>query len=246
MAWFRQLECDAHRPPAHRRLPRKNAAQRELPLRTWGGRRAGAGRKPAGPRANVPHVPRPEHVACHPIHLTLRAARRLPNLRRQLIFLEVRRALASCSNEHFRVVHFSVQADHVHLLVEADDKVALSRGASGLAIRLARTINGVLGRRGRVWGDRYHARCLSTPREVRHALVYVLMNWRKHVRGARGLDPCASGLWFDGWRAGVRAGTVPIWRREDATPVAGSQTWLGRVGWRRHGLLDSGEHPKMA
>jgi hypothetical protein len=133
----------------------------------------------------------------------------------------------------------------VHLLVEADHKVALSRGASGLAIRLARRVNGVLGRRGRVWGDRYHARPLATPREVRHALVYVLMNWRKHVRGARGLDPCASAFWFDGWRGHAFSPMAPPLGRQDAPPVAPARTWLGSIGWRRHGLVDIGERPKI-
>jgi REP element-mobilizing transposase RayT len=190
----------------------------------------------------VPHVARPEHKARHPVHLTLRAVRRLPSLRKQTLFLEVRRALALCSGEGFRVVHFSVQADHVHLLVEAEDKNALSRGARGLAIRLARKVNGILHRRGRVWGDRYHAHPLSTPREVRNAIVYVLMNWKKHVAGARGLDECASVEWFDGWR-GTGAPRRWLASSTDPPPVVPTRTWLGSVGWRRCGLVDRRERP---
>ena len=98
------------------------------------------------------------------------------------------------------MLHFSVQGDHLHLLVEARDNPALSSGARGLSIRTARAVNKVLGRRGRVWGDRYHARALTTPREVRHGLVYVLMNVKKHRPAWRGLDPCSSARWFDGFR----------------------------------------------
>jgi REP element-mobilizing transposase RayT len=218
-------------------------AQGEL-FRGWGGARAGAGRKPSGARPSVPHVARPEHKARHPVHLTLRAVRRLPSLRKQNLFLEIRRALPLCSSELFRVVHFSVQADHVHLLVEAEDKKALSRGARGLAIRLARKVNGVLRRSGHVWGDRYHARPLSTPREVRHALVYVLANWRKHVPRAQGLDPCASAGWFDGWRGKATLREVTT-SSIGPPPVVASRTWLGSVGWRRYGLIDWRERPVL-
>jgi putative transposase len=195
-----------------------------------------------GTRAGVPHLARPDHKARHPVHVTLRAARRLPSLRRQGIFLELRRAFGCYCAGRFRVVHFSVQTDHVHLLVEAADKEALSRGARGLSIRLARAVNRVLRRRGPVWGDRYHARPLRTPREMRLALVYVLMNWRKHVPRSRGFDPYASAHWFDGWRRGTR---LPLALSPPyPAPVAPSRTWLGSLGWRRHGLVDVREKPK--
>ncbi len=71
--------------------------------------------------------------------------------------------------------------------------------------RLARAVNRVFGRAGPVLADRYHARPLRTPREVRNALRSVLLNGRKHARRARGarIDPASSGRWFDGWRRGA-------------------------------------------
>jgi len=89
------------------------------------------------------------------------------------------------------------------LLVDADAE--LRRGVQGLTIRVAKAVNRALGRRGKVWDDRYHARALPTPREVRHALVYVLQNCRKHLPGFRGLDPRSSAAWFDGWRTQTNA-----------------------------------------
>jgi putative transposase len=217
--------------------------QLTLSLPTWGGRRKGAGRKGVGRRAGVAHVARPEHAHRHPLHVTLRATRGLASLRKRAVFMELRRSIGDASRIWFRIVHFSVQSDHVHLVVEAADKESLSRGAAGLSIRLARAANRCMGRRGRVWSDRYHARPLRTPREVRHALVYVLANWRKHVHGAGGLDPCASGAWFDGWRASLppRARSREL---DDATPVVPARTWLGSRGWRRHGLVGMSERPK--
>ena len=206
--------------------------------RTWGGGRAGAGRKPTpGRRPGVAHGARPPHLAAHPVHVTLRTGHAVRCLRAARVFSFVRRALAASSHGDFRVLHFSVQDDHLHLIVEADDTRALGRGLRGLAIRVARAVNRVLGRRGAVWGDRYHARALTTPRAVRHALVYVLMNRRKHCGGEPGLDPCSSAVYFDGWLQPI--GTVP-----PAAPVVRARTWLAAMGWRRHGLLDIDERPR--
>ena len=110
----------------------------------------------------------------------MRARRGLPSLRRSRAWLWLRNAIAAASRDDFRVLHFSVQDDHVHLIVEADDGRALCAGARGLSIRAARAINRALDRTGGVWGDRYHTRALKTPREVRNAIVYVLMNVKKH------------------------------------------------------------------
>ena len=142
------------------------------------------------------------------------------------------------SRVEFRVVHFSVQRDHLHLLVETQDETALSSGARGLSIRVALAVNRVLGRRGPVWGDRYHAHALKTPKETRNAVVYVLMNFKKHQpQDRRPLDPCSSAPWFDGFRH-------PPPTPPEQPPTWKPRTWLASVGWRRHGLIGWGEAPK--
>ena len=215
----------------------------QLPLRlktTWGGRRPGAGRPRLPRRAGVAHRTRPEQKARHPVHLTLRARAGLPRLRRPGAFAVIRDCIARSSNPHFRIVQFSVQNDHLHLLVEASDKQALSSGAQGLAIRTARRLNRHLGRAGKVWGDRYHTRALTSPREVRNALVYVLMNIKKHTPSpCDGVDPCSSAPWFDGW-APARAPEAS----RDPPPIRQPRTWLAAHGWRRRGLIDPREYPR--
>jgi putative transposase len=206
----------------------------------WGGARKGAGRPPiAGRRRPVPHRARVEHKAAHPVHLTLRARAGLPSLRVGRAFEVIKEGLRSASSAAFRIVHFSVQRDHLHLLVEAQDVAALSRGARGLSIRLARAINGAVGGRGRVWGDRYHTHALKTPRETRNAIVYVLMNFRKHQpQDRRPVDPCSSGPWFEGFRSP----TIPP---PDPPPTWRPRTWLASVGWRRYGLVAATEGPRV-
>jgi hypothetical protein len=149
----------------------------------------------------------------------------------------MRTALARASRRGFRLLQFSIQVDHMHLIVEGDDATAFRRGIQGLAIRVAKAVNRVLRRHGHVWADRHHARDLTTPREVRHALVYVLQNWRKHGWHGGGLDGRSSAPWFTGWRVRFAA---PVGR----TPVVAPATWLARIGWRRHGLVGIDEAPR--
>jgi hypothetical protein len=138
----------------------------------------------------------------------------------------------------FRLVHFAIQSNHVHLIAEASDRRALTRGLRGLGVRLARRLNAHWRRRGRVLADRYHERALRSPREVRAALVYVLANARHHGSVYTGYDGYTSGAWFDGWRG------IPSVTHLARAPVRRAVSWLLRVGWRRYGLVRLDEAPR--
>jgi putative transposase len=182
------------------------------------------------------HRRRAVHDPRCPAHVTLRAATGLASLRANSVFPAVRGALAAASSDRFRVLHFSVQRDHLHLLVEASTPTGFERDVRGLAIRVARAVNRTLGRRGPVWGDRFHAHLLRTPREVRNALVYVLNNWRKHEPASHGLDPRSSASWFGGWSTTTAARMT--------SPVVAPRTWLASIGWRLRGLIGIDERPR--
>ncbi len=143
------------------------------------------------------------------------------------------------------MAHYSIQRDHVHLLVESAGKQALASGMKSIASRLAFAVHRVFGRHGRVVDGRYHVHVLRTPREVRNALAYVLLNARKHWKERRGaappvrLDEASSGRWFDGWRG---QSAVPA-RGREPPEVSRPHTWLLAVGWRRHGRIDLAEVP---
>jgi hypothetical protein len=187
------------------------------------------------------------------VHVTLRSLFR--PLRSQHVFPAVCLAVKGATKrdeKRFRVVHFSVQRDHVHLVVEASDKRALSSGIRSVAIRIGLYVNELVRRRGRLWADRWHGRALTSPRQVRNALVYVLGNFRKHAKtplGA-GVDAFSSGARFDGWR-GIPTGTTlpragPRFHGAMAKYVVVSEakTWLGATGWRRAGLIGVDEAPR--
>jgi putative transposase len=191
------------------RIPR----QERLTFKTWGGARAGAGRKPIGKRAGAKHVQRPSLDARTPVHLTMRIARGLPSLRSERCMTILRRAFARGRERFgFRLVHYAVQPDHLHFVVEAPNKRALTAGVRGLSVRVARLLNVELRRTGRVFPERYHARQLRTPREVRNALAYVLLQEHRHGAKRRSgintlRDPYSSAPAFDGFNRGSpRAG----------------------------------------
>jgi REP element-mobilizing transposase RayT len=179
------------------------------------------------------------------LHLTLRVRSdvRLLRVRRFVRFFECTLREA-CERNEFRVCQYSIQRDHVHMIVEADGKAALGRGMKSIAARLAHAVNRVFGRRGPVLFGRYHLRVLRTPREVRNALAYVLLNVRKHWRQRNGiappvrLDVASSGVWFDGWKRPPPAIGHPRIRA-----VARPRFWLLAKGWRHHGLIDPAETP---
>jgi REP element-mobilizing transposase RayT len=215
--------------------------------RTHGGRggyRKGAGR-PARRPGIVHHVRRPGVPAGCPAHLTLRVRAGIGSLRSRAFAREFKTSLAAaCEQGAFRVVHYSLQRDHLHLIVEAAGKQALGAGMKSISSRLARVAQRVFGWRGPVLDGRYHLRLLGTPREVRNALAYVLPNVRKHWRQRNGhappvrLDEASSGRWFDGWSVLARGPTLA-----EPREVAPARTWLLTRGWRRHGLVDPAEVP---
>ncbi|HVK75920.1 MAG TPA: hypothetical protein VM734_21460, partial [Kofleriaceae bacterium] len=140
-----------------------------------------------------------------------------------------------------RIVQSSIQGNHIHLIVEADDKGALANGVRAFMISAAQRLNRAVGRRGPVF-ERYHMTIVRTPRQARHAIAYVLNNWRRHREDLAGVrqrrapvDPYSSGPSFDGWRdrpaeLGLRPSYKPLL-------VAGARSWLLTVGWRTHHRL---------
>jgi REP element-mobilizing transposase RayT len=169
------------------------------------------------------------------VHVTLKLRGGLPSLRRRQAYAILIAAFAATrEREDFRLVHFSVQSNHMHLLCEARDRRALARAMQSLAIRIAKRLNALWQRTGRLFADRYHDRILRTPREVRSALGYVLNNAVHHgINIARGeLDPFSSGQWFDGWRGRVRE------REHAPNPLSRAKTWLLSIGWSRPGPIE--------
>ncbi len=234
---------------------RKRHVQQELFKR--GGKRKGAGRKPTRGRAGSPHRGRPEISPHHALHVVMRVVPAVGSMRRRSMYKAMRDAsIIAALRERFRIVHISIQRTHIHMLVEAADKLALARGMQGFQISAARHINTALGvdryrrRRGSVFADRYHLEVITSPRRARHALSYVLNNWRKHREDQGELsstwlvDPFSTGILFPDWEE--LEDKDLMWQiREGYDPlvVYRPRSWLLREGWKRHGSISARDVP---
>jgi REP element-mobilizing transposase RayT len=213
--------------------------------------RAGPGNKKLGrpkkPNAGAPHAVRPEVHPCNPIHVTVRVVREVGALRTPKAYRAIRRALRTVLARHgdCRIVHLSLQTNHIHLICEAENTVSLTKGMQGFQIAAAKHLNreltrrGETRRRGQVFTDRYHARIINSIRQTRHTLNYVLNNWRHHGhdRDTIGLydgriDPYSTGALFTGWRERTLDYTVlpPAY---EPLETSAAQSWLLTVGYKR-------------
>lgn len=222
------------------------------PKPTWGGRREGAGRKPMSEkerrsrRRNVVHRARPVHKKRHPVHVTMRAKGGLPSFRQQrvhrMLVSVLERQLKRRYAGDFHVVHYSIQSNHLHVVIEATDKRTMRSGVSGLVIAFAKRLNKLLERvTGKVWGDRYHARELQSPTAVRNALSYLFQNYKHHgvaTYGSGIVDHFTDAPHFRRWATEIYS--LPTESKPTDTP----RTWLLEEGWWRHcGLLHPEERP---
>jgi putative transposase len=235
----------------------KRHKQQELTFKTWGGKRRGAGRPPKRRLSSEPHKKRESFRDSEPLHINIRVEPGVGRLRKRHMYRALREATITVTKrDDFRIVHLSIQSNHVHFVVEAQNKTALAKGMQAFQISAARHINDAISKRtgkrrtGRVFSDRYHARVLKTPKTVRNALAYVLNNWKRHnehqASWTKGwaMDPFSSAIQFNGWK---EMENEIVYRKLPPTYlpliVWFPKTWLLREGWRRHGLISMDEVP---
>jgi REP element-mobilizing transposase RayT len=215
-----------------------------------------AGRKPKGARAGSRHQKRPVVKPQHPLHVVMRVVSAVGNMRRRSLYRAMRDAtITAALREQIRIVHISIQRTHVHMLVEAENKVALARGMQGFQISAARNINTALAvgsrrRRGSVFADRYHLEVITSPTRAHHAIRYIVNNWRKHKEDRHGLastwlvDPFSTGILFPDWKE--REDKALMWPMRDTYDpliVRRPASWLLREGWKRAGSISVHDVP---
>jgi hypothetical protein len=198
------------------------------------------------------HVARPVHDSRHPVHVTMRRVQVGPSFRAQLVRRAIEAELYAVKARAVRVVHYSIQDNHLHLMVEGLDRADLGRQMKLLFSRIAMAVNRVARRAGKLFADRHHRHELKTPTEVRRALVYILFNDRKHrPRATTALDDGSSAIWVTDWAPTAEPTAEMLSRRRaeysDGPPITAPTTWLARVGWRRGGgLLRQTERPRSS
>ena len=179
------------------------------------------------------------------MHITARARPGLPSFRAQRIAMLVWLQMRRLNDERFQIVHFSIQKDHVHLIVEANDRETIIRKMQGFMISFAKRLNLLLGRkRGKVWSDRYFRRDVTGSRDMHNVLAYVFGNAKKHgiiPRDALVLDSGSSAWTFEGWDLRVE---LPPDKNRWKPPRP--RTRLLRKDWIAHGLLRVSSVPRSA
>ncbi len=224
----------------------------QQPLFNRGGKRKGAGRKPKNERAGAAHAKRKDIDERDALHVVLRVAPEVGNLRRNATYQAVRAATeVAAQRGRFRICQLSIQRNHIHMIAEAKDAMALAHGMQGFEISAARNVNTALGtggrrRKGRVFVDRYHVVVIRSPKQMRNALSYCLNNFRKHREDRSGLpgtwllDPFSSAVSFDGWKE-LEEMTEPWHLPETYRPLVVSppQSWLLLVGWKIAGPISA-------
>ena len=224
-----------------------------------GGKRPGAGRKPKGTRAGSPHKRRPKLSPHNPVHVVLRAIAALGSLRKRDMYKALREATLAVAKRElnaravgaFRIVHISIQRTHVHRLVEASHRTALSRGMQSFQISAAKHLNRAAGRRGTVFPDRFHQEIITSPRQARRTLSYVLNNCKHRedravVARDWKVDPFSTAVLFPGWKE--HEDELFMWRWRDTYDplvVYLPRTWLLREGWKKSGRISFAEVPNQ-
>lgn len=215
----------------------KVSKQISFKLRSWGGRRAGAGRKNRSGKAG--HVQRESVRSSTPLHISWRLEAGLVNLRCGLILKEFERCAKLAKSTGFSILHFSLQGNHLHLIVEARSNSHLGRGMRSLGCSFGKLLRKISRGRGRVFTDRYHLHVLKTPTETKRALAYVLQNTSRHTKFIYHLDAYSSAAYFSDWKAllGEQVGPILLNRSNLDLPLPDflgpPRSWLARVGWKR-------------
>ncbi|HUQ01424.1 MAG TPA: transposase [Kofleriaceae bacterium] len=181
--------------------------------------------------------------------MSLRTHKAVGRLRRRDAYVAIRGAIATCiARWGFRIVHVSIQAHHIHLLVEANGKCELANGLRAFMISAAKRLNKLCGRKGVVFTQRYHAVAIVAKRQARAALAYVLNNWRRHREDLVGtaqrqasVDPYSTGVLFDGWDMPFEKFEYPAWY--EPMSVYAPRSWLLTIGWRAHPRIGVREVP---
>ena len=216
--------------------------QLEMEFRAHGGKRKGAGRR-KNRTGCINHVKRAELNGREPIGITLKLISGLPSIRTPMIMCALARAVRLARRFGLKVVHFSVQSNHIHLIVEAASKGTLTRGMRSLTTSLVKAVHRFIGFGfcGRVLKGRYHAHVLKTPTEVKRAIHYVVFNLAKHKNCAPFVDPFSSVFGLNRIESFLGSGEAEkisreILRRPSCYATIGDSisepaTYLLRAGW---------------
>ena len=227
----------------------RDASKRRFPS----GKKIG---RPLEKGAGQRHGSRPKLNPRFPLHVNTRICAGLETLRTNEAVDLICGAIRETQEKYgMRLIAYSIQSTHLHFIVEVDGselqaslagvhvndiltreelaKRALAKSMKSLLGKVAKRLNKLWRREGKVFDERYHAVVIKSPLQMKRTLEYVLNNGFQHGSTNLRIDPYSSGRYFDGWEEAIELPNEP---RED-WPVVPPRTWLAREGWKRHGPI---------
>lgn len=212
----------------------------EFKIKSWGGKRTGAGRPNKSGAVN--HMRRQKFTKDKPAHVTFRLLKGLSGLRTKSVHELLKVTVGHLPKFGVRAIHYSLQGNHIHLILEADSPAALSRAMKSFGCRFAKGAKHLRGfKSAKVFNGRYHLTVIDSPRQARNAIRYVLLNQSHHVDLIEHIDEFSSGFYFKGWRQllgpkfkdlveqqAITSGTFDLPKH-----LSVPDTWLLAEGWKR-------------
>ncbi|MEQ1876432.1 MAG: transposase [Bdellovibrionia bacterium] len=211
----------------------------------WGGKRDGAGRPNRSGLVN--HMRRPKIETRYPLHVTWRLRKDLPDIRAGKYLRAFKVAAARAKTRGLRVLHYSFEANHIHMIVEADSNAKLANGMRSLGCRLGKRVRTLTNEtktrpgRGSIFVGRYHMHVLKNPTETKNALEYVLLNHAKHMKFIEHIDVYSSGYYFREWKKLLGRRFTHILREQfqlseepgSNDALSAPKSWLAQTGWMK-------------
>jgi hypothetical protein len=148
--------------------------------------------RPAIHDKGIRHTKREAILGPRPLHLTIKLIR--ADIQNKAILKALRHAIFRARLQGLRVIHYSLEHDHIHLYAESSDNKILGKAMKALGGSLVKRINKHFLSKGRCYKTRYHLRILRSATEVKNVINYILKNGIKHRRTKSVIDPYNSAL----------------------------------------------------
>src|SRR5690606_29712838 len=101
---------------------------------SWGGRRPGSGRKRLHSKG-VAHRKREKVNERLPLHINFKFNKHIKN---KMCLKLLKKAIMNDRSHGLRIVHFSLQSNHIHLIVECGSNQTLTKGMRSLTVTFAK------------------------------------------------------------------------------------------------------------
>lgn len=152
--------------------------------------------RPAKNDAGIRHTKRPDLTRPSSLHLTVKIEKSKANLKNKNVLAILKKAIFNARRQGLKVIHYSLEYDHIHLIIEADNNRTLGKGMQAFGVTLAKAINRMRKVKGQVYKHRYHFRQITSSRQLKNVMTYIFNNGVKHKTSATALSPFNS-IWAE-------------------------------------------------